>query len=132
MPGLQACLRRTAHSAKVWCTAMTAVESLIAERWDTQKLLCAISQQSSLQNVATWAEFQQETRDKLAQIWQVKCPRKEDRAARDCAACLCFTSIILSLKQGSRQDSLEHEVYCRMLPPLSLCFAGAEFKSRVS
>jgi len=50
---------------------MTAVESLIAERWDTQKLLSAISQQSSLQHVATWAEFQKETRDKLAQIVQV-------------------------------------------------------------
>jgi hypothetical protein len=99
VPGLQACLRRTAHSAKVWCTAMTAVESLIAERWDTQKLLSAISQQSSLQHVATWAEFQKETRDKLAQILQVHCLCREDRAARDCAACLSFTSIALSLNQ---------------------------------
>jgi hypothetical protein len=50
---------------------MNALESLIVERWNTQKLLSAISQQSSLQNVATWVVFQKETQDEFARVLQV-------------------------------------------------------------
>ena len=64
-------MRRTAHSVNLFRTAMNALESLIVERWNTQKLLSAISQQSSLQNVATWVVFQKETQDELARVLQV-------------------------------------------------------------
>jgi hypothetical protein len=100
-------------------TAMNALENLIVERWNTQKLLSAISQQSSLQNVATWVVFQKETQDELARVLQVNLSN-----SIEAHSCLLTKSYLL-------QDSMEYEVYCRKLPPLSLRFAGIEFKCRV-
>ena len=50
---------------------MLEVENLISERWDTQMSASAIRQQSSLLKVATWAEFRDETEQKLESAIQV-------------------------------------------------------------
>jgi len=67
-PVLQACVRRTLERTAIWGIAMSDVENLLVERWDLQINFSTISQQSSLQKAEAWAEFRQETEDKLFSV----------------------------------------------------------------
>jgi len=71
LPLLQACLRRSLESIRVWRDALSDVESTLTARDALQRSVEAMRQMTTLQNATAWAELRRETEEDLASVLQV-------------------------------------------------------------